>query len=70
MEVFPIPPAPMRAMGVRFSARATILSISSSRPKHALGGGGGNSSRGILDTGVRIRILGYPRSLTWLESKG
>jgi hypothetical protein len=43
IDVFPIPPAPMRAMGVRFLARPTIFSISSSRPKQALGGGGGDS---------------------------
>ena len=54
MDVFPIPPAPMRAMGVRFSAKPTILSISSSRPKHALGGGGGNSPGGMLYASVRM----------------
>jgi hypothetical protein len=43
MDVFPIPPAPMRAMGVNSSARPTIFSISSSRPKQALGRGGGDS---------------------------
>ena len=32
MDVLPIPPAPMRASGVRFPARLTILSINSSRP--------------------------------------
>src|SRR5882757_4107982 len=42
-DVFPIPPAPMRATGVRLWARATILSIKSSRPKKARGGGGGVS---------------------------
>ena len=40
IEVFPIPPGPMRAIGVRFSARPTIFPISSSRPKQLLGGGG------------------------------
>jgi hypothetical protein len=54
MDVFPIPPAPMRAMGVRLLARLMILSISSSRPKQALGGGGGNSPGDALDAGVRI----------------
>ena len=48
MEVFPIPPAPMRAIGVRFPARPTTSSISSSRPKQAHGGGGGNSPGGML----------------------
>ena len=43
-----VPPAPMRAMGVRFTARPTIFSINSSRPKQALGGGGGDSSAGML----------------------
>ena len=48
MDVFPIPPEPMRAIGVRFSARPVIFSISSSRPKQALGGGGGDSPEGML----------------------
>ena len=48
MEVFPIPPAPMRAMGLRVSARSTIFSINPSRPKQALGRGGGNSPRRTL----------------------
>ena len=43
IDVFPIPPAPVRAMGSRFSARPTMLWMSSSRPKQALGGGGGDS---------------------------
>ena len=55
MEVLPIPPAPMRATGVRFSARQTIFSISSLRPKHALGDGGGDSPA-LLDANVRWRI--------------
>ena len=41
MDVLPILPAPTRVSGVRFSARWTIFSISSSRPKKILGGGGG-----------------------------
>ena len=48
MDVFPIPPAPMRAIEVRFSARPMIFSISSSRPKQGPGGGGGSSSGGTL----------------------
>ena len=56
MEVLPIPPVPIRANGVRFSARLTISSISSSRPKKALGGGGGDSP-GVLDTNISYR---YP----------
>jgi hypothetical protein len=51
MDVFPIPPGPMRAMGVNFSARSTIFSISSSRPKQALGGGGGDSPN-TLDVNI------------------
>ena len=47
MDVLPIPPAPIRAIGVKFSARPTIFSISSVRPKQA-GGGGGHSPGGIL----------------------
>ena len=52
MDVLPIPPVPMRASGVRFSARPTIFSINSSRPKMALGGGGGDSPS-VLDTNMR-----------------
>ena len=48
MDVFPIPPAPTRAIGLRPLARSMIFSISSSRPKQALGGGGGNSPGGTL----------------------
>ena len=48
MDVFPIPPAPMSAIGVRLSARPITFSISSSRPKQALGGGGGDSPAGML----------------------
>ena len=48
MDVFPIPPVPMRAIGLRVSARSTIFSINASRPKQALGRGGGNSPRGML----------------------
>ena len=44
-EVLPIPPAPMKAVGIRLSA-------SSSRPKKVLGGGGGDSP-GMPDSGVR-----------------
>ena len=48
IDVFPIPPVPTRATGSRFSAKPTTVWISSSRPKQALGGGGGNSPRGTL----------------------
>jgi len=53
MDVLPIPPAPMSATGVRFSARPTIFSINSSRPKKTLGGEGGNSPC-PLDENVRL----------------
>src|SRR5882757_9285171 len=43
IEVFPIPPAPMRATGVRLWVRSTSLSIKLLRPKKARGGGGGDS---------------------------
>ena len=39
----PIPPAPIRAIDARLSARSTILWTNSSRPKKIFGGGGGNS---------------------------
>ena len=41
-DVLPIPPAPIRAIGVRCAAKPTTSSISLSRPK-ILGGGGGDS---------------------------
>ena len=55
MEVFPIPPGPMRAIGVRFSAKPMIFSISSSRPKQVLGGGGG-SPLSVLDANIRYWV--------------
>ena len=42
-------------MDVRFSARPTIFSISSPRPKHTFGGGGGNSPS-MLDVDIRCCI--------------
>ena len=48
IEVFPIPPAPMRATGSSSSAKLTTASTSSSRPKQVLGGGGGDSPPGTL----------------------
>ena len=53
MDVFPIPPGPMRAIGVRSSARVTIFSISSLRPKQALGCGGGDSPS-MLDAKCKV----------------
>lgn len=48
-NVFPVPPAPIRAMGSSFTASPTTFSISSSCPKQSLGAGGGNSlPRGTL----------------------
>ena len=69
MDVLPIPPAPMRAMDVKFLVRQMIFSITSSRPKQA-GSGGGNSPGGILDVHVRLWTILYSRSLTWVESEG
>ena len=46
-DVLPIPPAPIRAIGVRRCAKSMIFSIKSSRPK--IFGGGGGSSPGALD---------------------
>ena len=63
MDVFPIPPTPMRAMGVRFSARLTTFPINSSRPKQALGAGGGDSP-GVLDANIRYKIHQQLRLLT------
>ena len=56
IDVFPMPPAPMSAMGSRFSASLTTFSISSSRPKQALGHGGGDSPREMLR---RCKIVDY-----------
>ena len=56
-----MPPAPMRAIEVRLSARPIIFSMSSSRPKQAPGGGGGNSP-GILNS--MVRDLDY-QQLKW-----
>ena len=55
MDVFPIPPGPMRAIELRLSARPTTFSINSSRPKQAPGGGGGDSPS-ILGSKVRSRV--------------
>ena len=49
MDVLPIPPVPIRAIGVSRSASPTIFSVNLSRPKKTLGGGGGDSP-GKLDT--------------------
>ena len=68
MDVLPIPPGPMRANGVRFSARAVSFPINSSRPKKSLGGGG-ESSPGALDTNIRYLFHQQLRLLTWLVSR-
>ena len=57
-DVFPIPPTPMRAIGARLSARLTIFSINSSRPKQAPGGGGGDSPS-ILDSKIRSWVYDH-----------
>ena len=48
MDVFPIPPGPTRATGVRSEARQITFSITSPRPKQTLGGAGGNSPAAVL----------------------
>jgi len=48
MDIFPIPPAPIRAIGTQRSVKPTIFSINLSRPKKTPGGGGGDSP-GMLD---------------------
>ena len=66
MDVFPIPPGPMRATGVRSSAKPTTSSISSPRPKQTLGRGGGDSP-GTAGWGLRFCIywwLDHRRGLT------
>jgi hypothetical protein len=68
MEVLPIPPAPMRATEVRWSAKPTNLSIHSSRPKKTPGGGGGNSPY-TLNANIRCQIHWWSRSLTWFGSR-
>ena len=49
IDVFPMPPAPIRAIGVSCCANPMISSINLSRPKKTLGRGRG-SSPGALDT--------------------
>ena len=64
---FPNPPAPMRATGSRFSAKPATSSISSLRPKQALGGGGGDSPRGRLRK-CKAGDFQHSQTPTWLES--
>ena len=52
VDVLPIPPAPIKTIGVRRNMKSTIFSINSSRPKKILGGGGGDSPD-KLDTNLR-----------------
>ena len=68
VDVLPIPPAPIRAIGVRFSANPTTSSINSSRPKKTLGGGGGDSPD-TLDANIRGWIRRWPKLLTCSESR-
>jgi hypothetical protein len=68
VDVLPIPPAPIRAIGVRREAKSMIFSINSSRPKKTLGGGGG-SSPGALDVNIRRWISPVSRMLTRSESR-
>ena len=48
-DVFPMPPAPISAIGVSCCAKPMISSVNSSRPKKTLGRGRGGSP-GALDT--------------------
>jgi len=68
VDVFPMPPAPIRAIGVRHCAKQTIFRISSSRPNKALGGGGG-SSPGTLDANVSRRVFQQLMLLTYSEPR-
>ena len=63
MDVFPMPPVPMRAMGVKLPTRSTIFATSSSRPKKALGGCGGDSP-GLFGQKFRWWICLQARFLT------
>jgi hypothetical protein len=61
-------PAPMRAVGTRFYVMPMISSIDPSRPKQAPGGGGGDSSGGILckykiADPMRVKLLAWPESM-------
>ena len=51
----------------RFSARSTIFSINSSRPKKVLGGRSGDSP-GVLVLNVKLRAHLWFGLLTWFES--
>ena len=69
IDVFPIPPAPMSAIGSRFSASSMTFSIISSRPMQTLRGGGGDSPRGPLcRCGCESVDPLHSRLLTWVES--
>ena len=56
MDVFPIPPGPIRAIRVIFPVRLIIFLINSSRPKQTLGGEGGDSP-GVLDVNETLDPL-------------
>ena len=68
INVLPIPPAPMRAIGSRCSARPMTFSISSLRPKQALGGCGGGSPC-TLDANMRHQIYQRSKLRTFSESR-
>ena len=68
MDVLPIPPVPIRAIDVKFSAELTILWTNASRPKKTLGGGGGNSPWATLDVKVRRWVYRKSRLLTCFQS--
>ena len=68
MDVLPIPPVPVRAIDVKSSARSTIISTNSLRPKKTFGAGGGNSPRGPLGVEVRPWVYQSLRLLTCFQS--
>ena len=68
MDVSPIPPAPVRAIGVRYRGEQTIFPINLSRPKETLGYGGG-SSPGALDGNARRWISQQSGLLTCFETR-
>ena len=68
MDVLPIFPTPVGVISVRSYAKPTALSTNPSRPKQALGGGGGGSL-GTLDTHVSAPDNSTTGSLTCFDSE-
>lgn len=56
VEDLPVPPTPLRVIGVRSSARQNVFSVGSSRPKQTPGREGGDPpDLSGEDVGCRIR---------------